>query len=290
MTNNQPNHHTPVLLPEVLKFLAPQKNHIILDGTLGLGGHAQAILEKIGKNGKLIGFDLDKRNLKLAKENLKKFHNLETHHANFCDMLKYVAPNSLDGILLDLGVSSLHFDDATRGFSFQNHGTLDMRFDTEQTLTAEDILNTFPEAEIADIFYKFGEIHSSRKIARQIIEFRKTQKFHATEDLVNLISARSLLPQVFQALRVAVNSELENLQMGLSAGLEALKSGGCFVVISFHSLEDRIVKHFFREQQKLGTLKIFTKKPVVADAQEIQNNSRSRSAKLRAVQKNNATI
>jgi 16S rRNA (cytosine1402-N4)-methyltransferase len=279
------NSHIPVLLHETLELLSPIAGETFLDGTLGLGGHAEAILKKLGADGRLIGLDLDQRNLELAQENLKAFKNLETHQGNFRDLLKFTAPKSLDGILLDIGVSSLHFDDAVRGFSFQNTGALDMRFDSTQELSAAEILNTFPEDELADIFYELGEIHSSRKIARQIVEFRKKQKFQKTEDLVGLISSQSLLPQVFQALRIAVNDELEALREGLNAAVEALKSGGRIAVISFHSLEDRIVKNFFREQKKLGVLKVLTKKPVRPSATEIAANPRSRSAKLRAAKK-----
>lgn len=279
------NAHIPVLLHETLTLLSPSPGEIFLDGTLGLGGHAQEVLRHISSTGKLIGLDLDERNLKLAQEKLKAFPKLEIHQANYRDLLDFAPANSLDGILLDIGVSSLHFDDATRGFSYQNHGRLDMRFDTKQEINAANILNTFPEDEIADILYQFGELHSSRKIARQIVEFRKEQKFHNTEDLVQLISSTSILPQVFQALRIAVNDELANLQAGLNAALEALKSGGRLAVISFHSLEDRLVKNFFREQKKLGTLEVLTKKPVVASAEEIAENPRSRSAKLRVAKK-----
>ncbi|MCF7836424.1 16S rRNA (cytosine(1402)-N(4))-methyltransferase RsmH [Candidatus Gracilibacteria bacterium] len=277
--------HLPVLPVEVLELLAPKAGEVFLDGTLGLGGHAGLILEKIRKTGKLIGLDLDSRNLELAQNNLQKFSNLETHQANFRDLLKFTSPASLDGILLDLGVSSLHFDDASRGFSFQNLGKLDMRFDSTQPLDAAAILNSFPENEIADIFYKFGEIRSSRKIAKQIVEFRRKQKFRQTEDLVNLIAHPKLLPQVFQALRIRVNSELENLEQGLNSAVEALKSGGRIAVISFHSLEDRIVKNFFREQKKLKILEILTKKAVGPSASELAENPRSRSAKLRGARK-----
>ena len=277
--------HLPVLPAEVLELLAPKAGEIFLDGTLGLGGHSREILKQIRSKGRLIGLDLDERNLELAKENLREFENLEIHHANFCDLLRFTKPNFLDGILLDIGVSSLHFDDASRGFSFQNLGKLDMRFNSAQSLDAATILNSFPENEIADIFYEYGEIHSSRKIAKQIVEFRRKQKFRQTEDLVGLISSTKLLPQVFQALRIAVNGELENLRDGLNSAVEALKSGGRIAVISFHSLEDRIVKNFFREQKKLKILEILTKKPVVSGSLEIQENPRSRSAKLRVAKK-----
>ncbi len=279
------NSHTSVLAREIIELLSPKKSEVFLDGTLGLGGHAKLILEKIGKSGKLIGLDLDSRNLELARENLKEFSNLEIHHSNFCKLRDFIMPDSLDGILLDLGLSSPHLDDPIRGFSFRKSGPLDMRFDQNQSLTAAIILNSFTENEIADILYQFGEIRSSRKIAKKVVESRRKQKFSQMEDLVGIVEAKSLLPQVFQALRIAVNSELESLQEGLNASLEALKSGGRIAVISFHSLEDRIVKNFFRAKKKDGILEVITKKPITPDLEEVQENSRSRSAKLRVAKK-----
>ena len=279
------NSHTSVLAREIIELLSPEKGEVFLDGTLGLGGHAKLILEKIGESGKLIGLDLDSRNLELAQENLKEFSNLEIHHSNFCKLRDFIMPDSLDGILLDLGLSSPHLDDPIRGFSFRKSGPLDMRFDQNQSLTAAIILNSFTENEIADILYQFGEIRSSRKIAKKVVESRRKQKFSQMEDLVGIVEAKSLLPQVFQALRIAVNSELESLQEGLNASLEALKSGGRIAVISFHSLEDRIVKNFFRVKKKDGILEVITKKPITPDLEEVQENSRSRSAKLRVAKK-----
>ncbi len=277
--------HTPVLLREVLELLAPQKGEIFLDATLGLGGHATAILEKIGATGKLIGIDADARNLKLAHANLKNFSNVKFQRANFRKIGNLVKANSVDGILLDLGLSSLHLDNATRGFSFRNSGPLDMRFDSQQSLTAAGILNSFTENEIADIFFKFGEIRSSRKIARKVVEFRRKQKFLRTEDLVGIIEIKSLLPQIFQSLRITVNDELNSLEAGLHAAEKILKSNGRIIVISFHSLEDRIVKNFFREKKKARIFEVLTKKPITPSPLEIHENPRSRSAKLRAARK-----
>ncbi|MCK5471987.1 16S rRNA (cytosine(1402)-N(4))-methyltransferase RsmH [Candidatus Gracilibacteria bacterium] len=277
--------HTPVLLREVLELLAPQKGEIFLDATLGLGGHATAILEKIGATGKLIGIDADARNLKLAHANLKNFSNVKFQRANFRKIGNLVKANSVDGILLDLGLSSLHLDNATRGFSFRNSGPLDMRFDSRQTLTAAEILNSSTENEIADIFFKFGEIRSSRKIARKVVEFRRKQKFLRTEDLVGIIEIKSLLPQIFQSLRITVNDELNSLEAGLHAAEKILKSNGRIIVISFHSLEDRIVKNFFREKKKARIFEVLTKKPITPSPLEIHENPRSRSAKLRAARK-----
>lgn len=277
--------HTPVLLREVLELLAPRKGEVFIDGTLGLGGHSEKILEKIGATGKLIGSDADARNLELARANLKNFSNVEFWRANFREIGNFAPPNSIDGVLLDLGLSSLHLDNATRGFSFRNSGPLDMRFDSRQPLTAAGILNGFTESKIADIFFQFGEIRSSRKIARKVVEFRRKQKFSRTEDLVGIVEAKKLLPQIFQALRIAVNDELNSLEKGLRAAEKILKSNGRIAVISFHSLEDRIVKNFFREKKKAGTFEILTKKPITPSPTEVSENPRSRSAKLRAVKK-----
>jgi len=277
--------HDPVLLTETLELLAPKTGEVFLDGTLGLAGHAQAILERIGPSGKLIGLDLDPRNLKLARENLRKFSNLETYHSNFCELQRFAPANSLDGILLDLGLSSPHLDDAARGFSFRKSGPLDLRFNSEQSLTAAEILNKFPESEIAEILRNFGEIGISKKIARRVVETRRRKKFEKTEDLVAIIDAKSLLPQVFQALRIAVNDELNALETALNSAVGVLKTGGRIAIISFHSLEDRIVKNFFRDQKKLGNFEILTKKPITPSLAEIAENPRSRSGKLRGAGK-----
>ncbi|MFH0776222.1 MAG: 16S rRNA (cytosine(1402)-N(4))-methyltransferase RsmH [Patescibacteria group bacterium] len=279
------NVHLPVLSDEILALLSPRKGEVFLDGTLGLGGHARLILEKIGPTGKLIGLDADARNLILAQKNLAEFTNIEFKNSNFRELAEIAQPNSLDGILLDLGLSSPHLDDSNRGFSFQKNGPLDFRFDQRQSLTGAEILNTWPESEITRILRDFGEIGISKKLARQICDRRKKQKFVQTFDLVDLVQAKSLLPQIFQALRIAVNDELASLEIALNSALEALKSGGRVAVIAFHSLEDRIVKNFFRDQKKIGTLEILTKKPISPSAAEIQKNPRSRSAKLRAAEK-----
>jgi 16S rRNA (cytosine1402-N4)-methyltransferase len=279
------NFHAPVLPAETLELLAPHGGELFVDGTLGLGGHAKLILQKISPKGKLIGLDADERNLQLARENLADFPNAELLHTNFRELDKIVALNSLDGILLDLGVSSPHFDDPERGFSFKKNGPLDLRFDQSQSLTAAVILNSFLEAQIADILRNFGEIGISRKIAHQICVARRRQKFQTTADLVALVEVKSLLPQIFQALRIAVNDELGALENTLNSAPKLLKSGGRIAVIAFHSLEDRLVKNFFREQKKAGILEILTKKPIVPSPAEVQENPRSRSAKLRAAEK-----
>ena len=279
------NAHSPVLPAEVVELLAPQKGEFFVDGTLGLGGHARLILERISPGGRLLGLDADPRNLELARKNLSDFPNAEFRNANFRALAEVVPPNSVDGILLDIGVSSPHFDDPARGFSFQKNGPLDLRFDQKQSLDAAEILNFFPENEIADILRNFGEIGISRKLARQIVDARRRKKFATTFDLVEIVAAKKLLPQIFQSLRIAVNDELGALESVLNSAPKILKSGGRIAVIAFHSLEDRIVKNFFREQKKAGILDILTKKPVVASPAEIAENPRARSAKLRAARK-----
>ncbi|MFH0833766.1 MAG: 16S rRNA (cytosine(1402)-N(4))-methyltransferase RsmH [Patescibacteria group bacterium] len=279
------NAHESVLPVETLDLLNPKKGEVFLDGTIGLGGHARLILEKIGPTGKLIGLDADQRNLALARQNLNDFKNVEFIHSNFRQIENLVELESIDGVLLDLGLSSPHIDDPSRGFSFQKNGPLDFRFDQKQLLDGAMILNSFPEEGIAKILRDFGEIGISRKLAHQICERRRQKKFEMTFDLVEIVEVKKLLPQIFQALRIAVNDELTSLERALNSIPKILKSGGRIAIISFHSLEDRIVKNFFREQKKAGILEILTKKPVVPDSNEMQKNPRSRSAKLRAAQK-----
>jgi 16S rRNA (cytosine1402-N4)-methyltransferase len=288
--------HIPVLLKEVLELAAPQPGDIVVDCTLGLGGHARAFLEKIGEKGKLIGLDADARNLDLARENLREFKNIELIQANFRELKNLAPPSSADVVFFDLGMSSLHFDDPSRGFSYRASGPLDMRLDTSQPLTAAGILNGWTENKITEILKDYGEIRTAPKLARHIVIARKKKKLETTTDLAEIIEAKSLLPQVFQALRIAVNDELAALVVGLNAALEILKPGGRLAVIAFHSLEDRLVKNFLRDQSKScicppekmqcdcqhsPALKILTKKPITPSEKEISANPRSRSAKLR---------
>lgn len=292
--------HIPVLLKEVLELTTPQSGNTVVDCTLGLGGHARAFLEKIGTSGKLIGLDADARNLDLARENLGEFKNVEFIQANFRELKNLMPTVSADIVFFDLGMSSLHFDDPSRGFSYRSSGPLDMRLDTSQPLTAAGILNGWTENEIAELLKECGEIRTGSKLARQIVTARRKKKLETTLDLAEIIEAKSLLPQVFQALRIAVNDELAALMEGLRAALEILKPGGRLAVIAFHSLEDRLVKNFLREQSKscicppekmqcdcqhTPALKILTKKPITPAEEEITANPRSRSAKLRAARK-----
>jgi len=270
----------------------------VIDGTLGLGGHAKVILERMAGDGTYYGFDLDEKNLEIARDRLKEFKLQTTFfHSNFVHCqhrLQELNKDQVDKILLDLGLSSPHIDDLERGFSIQQDGPLDMRFDRSTGKTAADIVNHWPEEALKRIFYEYGEERYAPKVARMIIERRKVQPFQFTSELVELIAEimknprdkRQVATRIFQALRIAVNDELTLLQEALNSMLSLLASGGRLVVISYHSLEDRIVKHTFKEAAATGEFQLLTKRTIIPSDQEIEHNSRSRSAKLRAIQKN----
>lgn len=287
--------HQPVLLKETLLYLQVRENGKYLDATLGLGGHAEAILEALGGGGRLIALEKDDKSIRLAQENLAFFKPQLTFirfdFRNLADALRERNIGQLDGILFDLGLSSYQLGDESRGFSFLTDAPLDMRFDQSQGLTAGEVVNRFSERELARIFRKYGEERRARVIARRIVQYRQRTPLETTTELVRLIlpGARrgKIHPatRVFQALRIFVNDELEALEEALPQALKALKKGGRLVVISFHSLEDRIVKYFFREEKKENRLKILTKKPIIPQLVEIRINPRSRSAKLRAAEK-----
>ncbi len=279
--------HIPVLSQEVITGLNIQAGGNYLDLTIGGGGHSRLILET-AEDVKITAVDQDLDALNAAKENLSEFGNrVNFIHSNFAN---YQFPeNTYDGILADLGVSSYHLDNPERGFSFRNTASLDMRMNQQQSLTAGDIINEWEEKELADIFFKYGEERLSRKIARRIVENRP---FNTTTELANAI-AYSVPPKyrygrihpatrVFQALRIAVNDELNVLETLIEKAPTALIPGGKIAIISFHSLEDRIVKHGLRN---LPFLRILTKKPIMATEAEIKENPRSRSAKLRIAEK-----
>jgi 16S rRNA (cytosine1402-N4)-methyltransferase len=281
--------HIPVLSQEVITGLNIQAGGNYLDLTIGGGGHSRLILET-AEDVKITAVDQDLDALNAAKENLSEFGSrVNFIHSNFAN---YQFPeNTYDGILADLGVSSYHLDNPERGFSFRNTASLDMRMNQQQSLTAGDIINEWEEKELADIFFKYGEERLSRKIARRIVENRP---FNTTTELANAI-AYSVPPKyrygrihpatrVFQALRIAVNDELKVLETLIEKAPNALIAGGKIAIISFHSLEDRIVKHGLRN---LSLLRILTKKPIIATEEEIKENPRSRSAKLRIAERKN---
>lgn len=293
--------HIPVLTNQVIRLLDPRPGKVFIDATLGLGGHTEALLQIMGDTGAVYGVDVDERNLSHARERLKKYSNVHFIHGNF-ETLAQIGESivskegKIDGILLDLGLSSVHVDEASRGFSFQQDGPLDMRFDTRQRLTAADIVNTYSAEELAQIFKLYGEEKFSNKIANEIVRYRKQKPFETTSELADFIAApisegkdfyfkRHPATRVFQALRIATNREIEVLVAGLNGAAEIISKGGRLVVISYHSLEDRVVKNFFRDRKKEGALEILTKKPVCPDEEEVKNNRRSRSAKLRAAEK-----
>mgnify|MGYP006294178151 CR=1 FL=1 len=287
--------HIPVLLNETLDFLAPKSNGTYMDMTVGAGGHSVPLLKMLGKDGFLIGIDRDKEILNLARQSLIKISDsFILKHASFSkvhEILKELNITGVDGVLFDIGVSSFQLSKASRGFIFRSEAFLDMRMDKESDLTAADIINNYTEEELRNIFFKYGEEKYSRRIASNIVKHRKIMPIKSTRVLANLVAnsykhhRQRIHPatKVFQALRIVVNDELNELQQGLKNIIPYLKIGGKVVVISFHSLEDRIVKNFFRTQK--DRLKILTKKPLTAGSLEKDQNVRSRSAKLRCAQK-----
>lgn len=295
---------------EVVEYLAPKPNENFIDCTLGGGGHAQAILSLTGPDGKLLGIDLDPEAIKAAKAKLQKYgERAVLINDNFKNLKKIIYDaggfTQINGILLDLGLSSYELEDETRGFSFRGSAFLDMRFGASEK-TAAYIVNQYKEENLTRIFKDYGEERYAKLIAREIVKERKVQPIRTTEQLVKIIekvyphNPKSKIhpaTKVFQALRIEVNHELENLQEILPQAMDLLVKGGRLVVISFHSLEDRIVKDFFKNEAKgcicppklpvcvcnhKPTLKILTKKIITPSLGEIKNNPRSRSAKLRA--------
>jgi len=291
--------HVPVLLEEVLKYLNVRPGGVICDATLGLAGHSSEIAKRLGGKGKLIGFDRDPEAMELARARLEEVKaelgsempEVVYEPRAFSEASSVIAPGSLDGLLADFGVSSLQLDEAHRGFSFRTDGPLDMRQDTRTGETAEQVVNQEDENELADLIYEFGEERRSRRIARAIVRARPIR---STAELAQIISAAAppmkgdkIHPatRTFQALRIRVNNELGEIQSLLKSAGSLLKPGGRLVLISFHSLEDRLVKDAFREFSREKIFEVLTKKPVVAGEQEEMRNPRSRSAKMRAVQK-----
>ena len=295
--------HIPVLLNEVIQYLDPQPNQNFIDCTLGFAGHTAAILQKNGPNGKVLGIEIDKDVYKLTKSKIAEFSIINYQfskdrlilvndsYANLREIVERENFKPIDGILLDLGMSSWDLEQSGKGFSFQKDEPLDMRYGA-QSLTAKEIINKWPEEEIAKILAEYGQERFARNIAKNIVDTRCQQTIETTFQLIEVI--RKSFPRsykfgrahfatkTFQALRIAINNELANLQKVLPQAMELLAPDGRLVAISFHSLEDKIVKNFFRDQQKQNNLQIQTKKPIMAASAEARDNPRARSAKLRA--------
>lgn len=287
--------HISVMLEEVLRFIEGGNKKIIVDGTFGGGGHTEAILEKYPEL-RVIGIDLDDDALKRG-EALKKNHpeRLSLYKGNYRDFDAFLKMENIceaDGFLLDLGLSSDLISDPERGFSFQCDAPLDMRMDKDSGLTAARVLNSYSKEELARVFYEYGEERKSRQLAELIVRYRKKKRIETVKELVDLtkkaIWGRGRVhpaTRVFQALRIEVNDELNSVDEFLKKSISCLSCGGRMLVISFHSLEDRMVKNFFKEMEKEGRVKIITKKPVTPGEEEIRRNPRSRSAKLRVAEK-----
>jgi len=286
-------HHVPVMVSEVLEYLNLQPNGTYLDGTIGAGGHATQILDQLSDKGKLIGIDRDAEALEIC-DNLfgASARPLSTHQSsyhNFPAILKLLGINEVNGILLDLGLSSMQLDSDSRGFAFESEGKLDMRFDGNTGETAAELITRSSEQELADLIYQYGEERHSRKIARSIKNFSNLSTVADLKEAVR----RSTPPQqrhkslarVFQAIRIAVNGELDKLAAFLDSFIDYLSIGGRVVIMSYHSLEDRMVKHTFRSLKQSGKVKVLTKKPIVSSEDEQAHNRRSRSAKLRAAER-----
>ena len=292
--------HVPVLLKEAIDFLAIRRGGTYIDATVGLGGHSYEIAKRLGAQGRLIAVDKDPAALEAARVRLQSppelsgdWPKVELIHGSFADLANDQRPTANDGLIADLGVSSLQLDDAERGFSFQAEGPLDMRMNTQSGQTAEQVVNQVDEVTLANLIYEFGEERRSRRIARAIVRSRPIQ---TTAQLAEIVSAaarpmnqaeRRIHPatRTFQALRIFVNRELDDLRTLLESAPRLLKPGGRLVIISFHSLEDRIVKDALREGAKRDHYRLLTKKPVTASEEEIDRNPRSRSAKLRAAER-----
>ena len=284
--------HEPVLVAETLGLLALQPGMRVVDATVGAGGLAEAILERIGKDGLLIGIDRDPAMIELSRSRFRGDHRAALFQAAFSDLAQVIERSGtdlVDALVLDLGLNSIQLGDPARGFSFKAEGPLDMRYDPSQEVTAEQLINQVEELALADLIYRYGGERRSRRIARAIVRERRREKIRDTARLARLIEraagARGRIhpaTRTFQALRIAVNEELSELETALVQAEKVLRVGGRVVVISFHSLEDKIVKEYFREGERRGSWQRLTKKPVRPSAREERGNPRSRSARLRA--------
>jgi 16S rRNA (cytosine1402-N4)-methyltransferase len=298
---SQPKHE-PVLVDAVLRLLAPAPGQTLLDGTVGLGGHARALIPRIAPGGRYVGLDCDERMLAAARAALSKSEApgvavdlLHTSYAAFPEALAALGISKAHGMLLDLGVNSAQLADASRGFSLERDGPLDMRFDTRQKARAMDLVNALSERELADLLYEFGQESQSRRIAKRICQARRHARITSTRVLASLVESvagpgagRSRIhpaTRVFQALRITINHELDSLRDFLARAFDALAPGGRLAIISFHSLEDGLVKREFRAARQAGLIEELTRQPVIAEPDERTRNPRSRSAKLRCAQR-----
>ena len=302
--------HKPVLLQESLDYLINDLSGTYFDATLGYGGHSEEILKRLNKNGVLVSTDVDSDAFNFSKEIFKNENRIKLHNFNFTqiDIISKIESVGLyDGILADLGVSSFQLDNAEKGFTYRKEAKLDLRMDKSKVVNASDVINSFSDEDLENIFIQFGEEKNSKKIAREICRYRKIDKIKTTTELSGIINRitpprfqAKTLSRIFQALRIFVNDELNNLEIFLKKSVELLKKGGIIVVISYHSLEDRIVKEYFKYEaldcicpkdfpvckcDKESRLKILTKKPLVPSQREIEVNNRARSAKLRAAER-----
>ena len=305
--------HVPVLLNECIECLNIKEGEIYVDGTLGGGGHSSCVLKRLNNTGKLIGIDRDSEALAHTSERLKEYSNViyvKDNHENIKNILIDLGIDEVDGILLDLGVSSYQLDEPSRGFSYMHDAPLDMRMNKDQGFTAYDVVNKYSEERLAEIFYNYGEEKYSKSIAKKIVDVRKNKEIETTYELVDVI--KSAIPakarnekqhpakRVFQAIRIEVNRELVDLENAICDAVMSLKTGGRLLIITFHSLEDRIVKKTFENLQGKCICppdfpkcvcgfksygKVITKKPIIATDDELEKNPRSRSAKLRVFER-----
>jgi 16S rRNA (cytosine1402-N4)-methyltransferase len=299
-----PTGHDPVLLNEILEWCSPHDGQLVVDATVGRGGHSLALAKAIAPHGTLIGMDYDPRNLAYARDRLAKSDlttQVRLFHANFSELIEVLRQANhprVDLILADLGVSTNQLFEQEYGLSFSNPVPLDMRLDPRNPLTARTIVNTWSEQKLATVLYELADERFSRRIAKKIVEARKRSPINTTDELADLV--RSVVPvprgsdrsipidpatRTFLALRMVVNGEMENLEKLLRVAPDHLKPGGKIAIISFHSTEDRLVKHVFRSAEQTGQLKVLTSKPIVPSETEIQANPRSRSAKLRVAER-----
>ncbi|MDD6403903.1 MAG: 16S rRNA (cytosine(1402)-N(4))-methyltransferase RsmH [Mollicutes bacterium] len=304
--------HISVLLQESISSLNLKENSIVVDATLGYGGHSSNILERVNK-GYLFAFDQDSEAIRYSTDRLNKigtnFTIIKSNFVNMKEELNKRDINKVDAVLFDLGVSSPQLDDESRGFSFHNDARLDMRMDREQKLSAYEVVNEYSEQDLSRIFYKYGEDKFSKSIARKIVEYRKNKPIETTLELVEVIKSgvpmkyrinKHPARQIFQAIRIEVNHELDVIEPALSQALELLRVGGRVAVITFHSLEDRLVKNYFKEKTKvddkvkgmpnipdeyLPDFKLVVNKAIIPSEEEIENNPRARSSKLRVIER-----